>query len=99
MKVLQRKREEYAGYVDQYFNNKDEDIHKDTFRNVNPNIKNVVKIDLFWQVFLRRGHQLYMAVCFWYLVKSYLSSVRVYSRVHWTNHFFSRCQKNTAMFI
>lgn len=32
--VLQRKREEYAGYVDQYFNNKDEDIHKDTFRQI-----------------------------------------------------------------
>ena len=30
--VLQRKREEYIGYVNQYFNNKEEDIHKDTFR-------------------------------------------------------------------
>ena len=30
--VVRRKREEYAGYVDQYFNNKEEDIHKDTFR-------------------------------------------------------------------
>ena len=29
---MRRKREEYAGYVDQYFNNKEEDIHKDTFR-------------------------------------------------------------------
>jgi len=32
--VLQRKREEYNGYVNQYFNNKDEDIHKDTFRQI-----------------------------------------------------------------
>ena len=30
--MVRRKREEYAGYVDQYFNNKEEDIHKDTFR-------------------------------------------------------------------
>ncbi len=30
--VLKRKREEYTGYVNQYFNNKEEDIHKDTFR-------------------------------------------------------------------
>ena len=30
--VLQRKREEYMGYVNQYFNSKEEDIHKDTFR-------------------------------------------------------------------
>ena len=28
-----------------------------------------------------------MTVCFWYLVKSYLSSVRVYSSVHWTSHY------------
>jgi len=32
--VVTRKREEYAGYVDQYFNNKEEDIHKDTFRQI-----------------------------------------------------------------
>jgi len=32
--VLQRKREEYTGYVNQYFNNKEEDIHKDTFRQI-----------------------------------------------------------------
>ena len=30
--VVTRKREEYAGYVNHYFNNKEEDIHKDTFR-------------------------------------------------------------------
>ena len=32
--VVKRKREEYAGYVNQYFTNKDkeEDFHKDTFR-------------------------------------------------------------------
>ena len=30
--AVKRKREEYAGYVNQYFNNKEEDIHKDTFR-------------------------------------------------------------------
>ena len=32
--VLTRKREEYQGYVNQYFNNKEEDIHKDTFRQI-----------------------------------------------------------------
>jgi len=32
--VLRRKREEYQGYVNQYFNNKEEDIHKDTFRQI-----------------------------------------------------------------
>jgi len=32
--VLQRKREEYSGYVDQYFDNKEEDIHRDTFRQI-----------------------------------------------------------------
>jgi len=32
--VVKRKREEYAGYVNQYFNNKEEDIHKDTFRQI-----------------------------------------------------------------
>jgi len=31
--VIQRKREEYAGYLTQYFHNK-EDIHKDTFRQI-----------------------------------------------------------------
>lgn len=31
--VIQRKREEYAGYLSQYFDNK-EDIHKDTFRQI-----------------------------------------------------------------
>ena len=35
---------------------------------------------------VQRG-QLYMAVLFWYLVKRDLSSVRVYSSVHWTSHF------------
>ena len=30
--ALRRKREEYNGYVNQYFNIKEEDIHKDTFR-------------------------------------------------------------------
>lgn len=32
--VLRRKREEYRGYVNQYFDNKEEDIHKDTFRQI-----------------------------------------------------------------
>ena len=40
-----------------------------------------------------------MAVCFWYLVKSDLSSVHAYSGVHWTSPFFTMYQKNTAMFI
>jgi len=32
--VLKRKREEYRGYVNQYFDNKEEDVHKDTFRQI-----------------------------------------------------------------
>ena len=32
--VLRRKREEYRGYVNKYFDNKEEDIHKDTFRQI-----------------------------------------------------------------
>jgi hypothetical protein len=32
--VLARKRDEYQGYVNQYFNNKEEDVHKDTFRQI-----------------------------------------------------------------
>ena len=31
--------------------------------------------------------QLYMAVCFWYPVKSDLSSVHVFRSVYWTSHF------------
>jgi hypothetical protein len=27
-----------------------------------------------------------MAVCFWYLVKSDMSSVQLYSSVYWTSH-------------
>ena len=33
-----------------------------------------------------QGDQLYMAMCFWYSVKSDLSDVRVYCSVHWTSH-------------
>lgn len=32
--VLKRKRDEYNGYVNQYFDNKEEDIHRDTFRQI-----------------------------------------------------------------
>jgi len=32
--ALHRKREEYIGYVNKYFNNKEEDIHRDTFRQI-----------------------------------------------------------------
>ena len=39
-----------------------------------------------------QGDQLYMAVCF--LVKSCLSSVRMYCSVHWTSHTFTRCQNH-----
>ena len=44
------------------------------------------------------GDQLYMAVCFWYLVKPNLSSER-YCTVMYTSVTFKRCQNNTAMFI
>ena len=43
--------------------------------------------------------QLNMAMLFWYLVKSDLSSVRVYYSLHYTSHLFTRCQNNKAMFI
>ena len=36
---------------------------------------------------LVQGDQLYLAVCFWYLVKSDLSGLHAYSSVHWTCHF------------
>ena len=38
------------------------------------------------------------AVCFWYLVRSDLSSVRYSSRIHWTSHFITRYRKHTAMY-
>ena len=34
-----------------------------------------------------QGDQLNMAVCFWYLVNSDLSSVRFCTRVHWTSYW------------
>ena len=40
-----------------------------------------------------QGDQLYMAVCFWYLVKSHLSSVRGYSSLHWPCHFLQGIRK------
>ena len=40
-----------------------------------------------------------MAVLFWYLVKCDLSSVHVYSRVHWISHFFYKVSKKAAMLV
>ena len=40
-----------------------------------------------------QGDQLYMAVFFWYLVKSDLSSVRVYISLHWKSHFLQVTRK------
>ena len=37
--------------------------------------------------------QLNMAVYFWYLVKSDLSSVHVYSSAYWTSHFLQGTRK------
>ena len=37
-----------------------------------------------------------MAVCFWYLLKSALSSLRVYSSVQWTSHFLQGTRKTRA---
>ena len=45
-----------------------------------------------------QGDQLNIAVSFWYLVKSDLSSERYCTRVHWTSHFFQGTRKNTAVF-
>ena len=47
-----------------------------------------------------QGDQLNIAACFWYLVKSNLSSLNVYISVHWTldKSLFTKYQKNTAMF-
>ena len=39
---------------------------------------------------LIQGDQLNIAVLFWYLVKSDLSSVRYCTRIHWTSHFLQR---------
>ena len=40
-----------------------------------------------------QGDSLNMAILFWYLVKSDLSSVRYFTRVHWTSHFFQGTRK------
>ena len=40
-----------------------------------------------------QGYQLNMAVYFWYLVKSDLSSVYVYSSVHWASHLLQGTRK------
>ena len=40
-----------------------------------------------YKVFALQGDQLYMAVCFWYLFKSDLSSNSVYSSLHLALHF------------
>ena len=40
-----------------------------------------------------QGDQLNMAVCFWYLVKSDLSSVHYSTRVHWKSHFLQGSRK------
>ena len=40
-----------------------------------------------------QGEQLYMTECFWYLVKSDLSSVRVYISLEWTSHFLRGTRK------
>ena len=36
--LLQRKQEEYAGYVRQYFHTKDQDVHQDTYRQIHIDI-------------------------------------------------------------
>ena len=46
--VVRRKREEYAGYVDQYFNNKEEDIHKDTFRWESKSLEPLKNMFVLW---------------------------------------------------
>ena len=42
--------------------------------------------------------QLYMAVCFWYLVKSAISSLRVYSSEHCTSNFLEGARKPRSCF-
>ena len=41
----------------------------------------------------------FMAVCFWYLVKSDLSCVRVYSRVHWTSQYLQGARKHGHVYL
>ena len=40
-----------------------------------------------------QGDQLTMAVFYWYLVKSDLSSLLIYSSVYWTSHFLLGTRK------
>ena len=47
----------------------------------------------------RPGDQIYMAVCFWYLVKSDLSDVRMYSRVHCSSHFYKVPEKHSQVYL
>ena len=43
-----------------------------------------------------QGDLLYMAVCFWYLGKNYLSTVHVYSSVSWTSYFLQGTSKSRS---
>ena len=45
-----------------------------------------------------QGDQLNMIALFWYLEKSDLSSIHVYSSMPWTGHILQGTKKNTAMF-
>ena len=46
-----------------------------------------------------QGDQLYMAMCFWYLVKSDLSSVRVDSSLYWKVIFYKVSEKHGHVFM
>ena len=45
------------------------------------------------------GDQMNIAVLFWYLAKSVLSSVHVYGDVHWTGHFLQGTRKTDHVYL
>ena len=55
--LLQRKQEEYAGYVRQYFHTKDQDVHQDTYRQIHIDIPRMSPvIGLFQQRCVQGWH-------------------------------------------
>ena len=46
-----------------------------------------------------QGHQLNMAVGFWYLVNRHLTNVEVYCSVHWTSHFNKAPEKQGHVYL
>ena len=46
-----------------------------------------------------QGDDSNMAVCFWYLVKSYFFRVHLYSSIKWASNFLQGTRKNTVSLV